>query len=155
MVIGFCGVLLFLFVPESFWDRTPSPKSRKTSTLSRLSTFSQRVASNALGKPHLSKQVDGQAEGSSLEGPGAGSITVGFEARRASPERKHTRLLHVGFAQDDPELGKVAESNDDTDTVESPTSPSSPISETDMSPLDTSTPGLYISHIIYIQTTPF
>lgn len=31
MVVGFCGCLLFLFVPESFWDRTPIPKSRKTS----------------------------------------------------------------------------------------------------------------------------
>lgn len=26
MVVGFCGVLLFFFVPETFWDRTPRPR---------------------------------------------------------------------------------------------------------------------------------
>ncbi len=29
MIVGFCFVLIFLFVPETFWDRTPRPKSRK------------------------------------------------------------------------------------------------------------------------------
>jgi MFS family permease len=31
IVVGFCGVMLFLFVPETFWDRTPRPKSRRQS----------------------------------------------------------------------------------------------------------------------------
>lgn len=31
IVVGFFGCLLFLFVPESFWDRTPVPKSRRGS----------------------------------------------------------------------------------------------------------------------------
>src|SRR6187551_2632989 len=26
MVVALCGVLLFLFVPETFWDRKPIPK---------------------------------------------------------------------------------------------------------------------------------
>ncbi|KAK4168577.1 major facilitator superfamily domain-containing protein [Cladorrhinum sp. PSN259] len=30
MVIGFCGILLFLFVPETFWDRAPRPRKRKS-----------------------------------------------------------------------------------------------------------------------------
>jgi hypothetical protein len=30
MVVGFCTVLLFFFVPESFWDRTPHAKHRKS-----------------------------------------------------------------------------------------------------------------------------
>jgi hypothetical protein len=29
MVVAFCGVLLFFFVPETFWDRAPVPRSRK------------------------------------------------------------------------------------------------------------------------------
>lgn len=33
MVVVFCWVLLFLFVPESFWDRVPRPKSRRSSLL--------------------------------------------------------------------------------------------------------------------------
>lgn len=28
MIVGFCGVLLFLFAPETFWDRAPIPRSR-------------------------------------------------------------------------------------------------------------------------------
>ncbi|KXX82601.1 Protein HOL1 [Madurella mycetomatis] len=30
LVVAFCGVLLFFFVPETFWDRAPVPRSRKT-----------------------------------------------------------------------------------------------------------------------------
>lgn len=29
LIGGFCLILLFLFVPETFWDRTPRPKSRR------------------------------------------------------------------------------------------------------------------------------
>ncbi|KAF2149581.1 MFS general substrate transporter [Myriangium duriaei CBS 260.36] len=29
IVVGFCGILLFLFVPETFWDRAPLPKKPK------------------------------------------------------------------------------------------------------------------------------
>ncbi|KAI9841303.1 MAG: hypothetical protein M1837_000789 [Sclerophora amabilis] len=32
IVVGFCFVLLFFFVPETFWDRTPRPKLRTTSS---------------------------------------------------------------------------------------------------------------------------
>lgn len=31
IVVAFCGITLFLFVPETFWDRTPRPKSRTQS----------------------------------------------------------------------------------------------------------------------------
>ncbi|KAH8802727.1 putative MFS transporter [Xylogone sp. PMI_703] len=31
IIIGFCFVLLFLFVPETFWDRTPRPRDRSRS----------------------------------------------------------------------------------------------------------------------------
>ena len=27
MVVGFCFILIFLFVPETFWDRTPKPRT--------------------------------------------------------------------------------------------------------------------------------
>ena len=45
---GFCLVLLFLFVPETFWDRTPRPKSRRP-------TPGQRSISNLLRPPASSK----------------------------------------------------------------------------------------------------
>lgn len=34
MIVGFCFVLLFFFLPETFWDRTPRPKAK-----SRKGTF--------------------------------------------------------------------------------------------------------------------
>jgi len=41
MVVGFCFVLMFLFVPETFWDRTPRPhtKSKKTTFASLSAIF--------------------------------------------------------------------------------------------------------------------
>ncbi|EPE24482.1 MFS general substrate transporter [Glarea lozoyensis ATCC 20868] len=43
MVVGFCGVLLFFFVPESFWDRTPHGRHHKPAkSMSRLSVLLQR-----------------------------------------------------------------------------------------------------------------
>lgn len=30
-IVAFCGCLLFIFVPETFWDRTPVPRSRAPS----------------------------------------------------------------------------------------------------------------------------
>ncbi|KAL1959659.1 hypothetical protein VTO42DRAFT_1694 [Malbranchea cinnamomea] len=35
IIVGFCLVLLFLFVPETFWDRTPRPRVRKRPSLHR------------------------------------------------------------------------------------------------------------------------
>ncbi|KAF4548828.1 MFS antiporter-like protein 3 [Elsinoe fawcettii] len=45
LVVGFCLILLFLFVPETFWDRTPRPHKHHTAklplrkSLSRMSSF--------------------------------------------------------------------------------------------------------------------
>lgn len=36
LVVGFGGVMLFLFVPETFWDRTPRPKGLRRRSTSRL-----------------------------------------------------------------------------------------------------------------------
>ena len=40
MVVGFCFVLVFLFVPETFWDRTPRPKGHSKSRKSTLASLS-------------------------------------------------------------------------------------------------------------------
>ncbi|KAI1427226.1 major facilitator superfamily domain-containing protein [Xylaria sp. FL1777] len=41
IVVGFCGILLFFFVPETFWDRSPIPKSSRR-VAKRPSFFSRR-----------------------------------------------------------------------------------------------------------------
>jgi MFS family permease len=45
IVVGFCSLLLFLFVPETFWDRAPVPHKRKTQTrsMSNLNIFRSRA----------------------------------------------------------------------------------------------------------------
>ncbi|KAI1311267.1 major facilitator superfamily domain-containing protein [Xylaria venustula] len=42
IVVGFCGILLFFFVPETFWDRTPIPRSSRRPVSKRPSFFSRR-----------------------------------------------------------------------------------------------------------------
>jgi MFS family permease len=45
VVVGFCSLLLFLFVPETFWDRAPIPHKRKNKnrTLSNINIFHLRL----------------------------------------------------------------------------------------------------------------
>ena len=43
IVVGFCSLLLFLFVPETFWDRAPVPHKRKTRSMSNLNIFRSRA----------------------------------------------------------------------------------------------------------------
>lgn len=41
MIVGFCLFLMFFFVPETFWDRTPRPRSKnRFASLSNLISFS-------------------------------------------------------------------------------------------------------------------
>ncbi|KAI8195630.1 hypothetical protein KHU50_010734 [Colletotrichum sp. SAR 10_65] len=80
MVVALCGVLLFLFVPETFWDRTPVPKSRKPS---RRPSFRHRLSSRN-DVPQVAKTPT--AAGPTSPAP-------------LSPSHPH-KDLHVGFAPD-------------------------------------------------------
>lgn len=103
MVVGFCGVLLFFFVPETFWDRSPVPKSRKTSrNTSRFSLFS--------GMRSPKPQQAAAAPVAGLDKQGDGVLDDLNRERLMSPSQKPTsrrpsilqrpstaRHLHVGF----------------------------------------------------------
>ncbi|KAI0399251.1 major facilitator superfamily domain-containing protein [Xylaria palmicola] len=87
IVVGFCGVLLFFFVPETFWDRTPIPKSarrvaRRPSFFSRRSSARQAVPS--VTHTGAEQRTPGVAEGKPAE-----------EKQEAARPRQHR---HVGFA---------------------------------------------------------
>lgn len=61
MIVGFCLFLMFFFVPETFWDRTPRPRSKsRFASLSNLISFSAqengRAASNT-GVPSSNSAV--------------------------------------------------------------------------------------------------
>lgn len=82
---------MFLFVPESFWDRTPHPKSHRSSTVMHLVDISSRIASSSLGAGSI-KQVDGQADTPD-------SASTKDEVQPDDPP-KSPRKLRVRFAGD-------------------------------------------------------
>merc|ERR1712000_406520 len=66
MVVGFCGVLLFFFVPETFWDRSPVPKSRSrkpSNATSRFSLFSGMRSPKHTRAPATATQLEKQGDG--------------------------------------------------------------------------------------------
>jgi hypothetical protein len=111
-VVGFCAILLLLFVPETFWDRTPRPKTRNASkNTSKFSLFSHGKSSDARPKTPLTNQVDGSMNEANLDRITSGT-TAGCHLRKPSPVRRLTRDLHVGFATDSRDAQKDEESKD-------------------------------------------
>jgi Major Facilitator Superfamily len=82
LTASFCGVLLFLFVPETFWDRTPRPKSRRP-------TMRQRSISNLLHPLSPSKEK---------EASGRRSINVEEDIKTPRRKRLHDLNTHAHFA---------------------------------------------------------
>ncbi|RMJ13586.1 hypothetical protein CDV36_006750 [Fusarium kuroshium] len=104
MIIGLSAVLLFLFVPETFWDRTPHPKprvpSKRPSFLRRLSS---RHRTQDTGEEGL--KIDGELHGSEGQQP-------------ASPGPSHrNKHLHVGFANAEGDSPEAFASEESTGTV--------------------------------------
>jgi len=103
MVVAFCGVLLFFFNPESFWDRTPRPKSRKGSkNYSRVSLFSRKSSKRSHGThpKEAPTQVDGIGEDGNPRGPfikNSSAITLPNQPPSA---RHSTHELRVKFTAD-------------------------------------------------------
>lgn len=148
MVVGFCWILLFLFVPETFWDRTPRPKSRhNTKNNSRLSLIRQRLASHVSHVSHHihphpksppAHQIDGNGEGpleKTTTSPSAAEPTL----RRPSEVHRPARNLHVGFA------GEDHDTTEKLDTHDSHVSPSNghtdPLASVGMTPVESPSSG--------------
>ncbi|KAI0391713.1 MFS general substrate transporter [Xylariaceae sp. FL0594] len=88
IVVGFCGILLFFFVPETFWDRTPIPRQSRR-VKKRPSFFSRR--SSARGTvPQVSQAPDGTTAHTATDN--AGPTEEKHEGERSAHNR------HVGFA---------------------------------------------------------
>lgn len=65
LVVAFSAVLLFLFVPETFWDRTPIPKSRTASRPGLFKRMSSKWSHHGL-VPHDGLSPEGQTEKPSI-----------------------------------------------------------------------------------------
>lgn len=107
MVVGFCAILLFFFVPESFWDRSPVPKNRGNSkNASRLSLLSSwRLSKSPPPLNTLERQADGN-----LDDLGSDKPLSAVPSRMSAPKRpamvhrtSTTRHLHVGFVKSESE----------------------------------------------------
>ena len=99
MVVGLCLVLMFLFVPETFWDRTPQPhkKSRRTALANLSKIFQQKPHDEKSG---LSTGGDGPIDmrklaiGNSRSAAGSGHTTI-------AERRRQKNAQHVGFVDQD------------------------------------------------------
>lgn len=108
MVVGLCFFLMFFFVPETFWDRTPRPRSRRTG----LASLSRIFHHNA----HDEKGVDGPSDmrrlaiGNSASAAGSGRATI-------AERRQQRNAQHVGFVDQAEKEGEDASEKDDADLV--------------------------------------
>ena len=155
MVVGFCWVLLFLFVPETFWDRTPRPKSRHTSkNNSGLSVFRQRLASHVSHYMHphpkslpASHQVDGSSD-APLEKTSTSRSTAESVLRRPSQVHRPARSLHVGFASEDHEWNEKSDSRESYNGHASPSNGQvGPIAAIGTTPLETPSSGEILHYL--------
>ncbi|KAK0655527.1 general substrate transporter [Cercophora newfieldiana] len=110
IIVGFCGVLLFFFVPETFWDRRPTPKTSRKS--SARPNFFRRYSSKHIVPHH--------------EAPAAASTEIeGVEAAPATPlpTQRRAKPARVGFAAD-PEVDEQSREKASTpDAAKRPVSP--------------------------------
>ena len=113
MVVGFCFLLMFLFVPETFWDRTPRPhsKSRKIG-ITNISKIFHHSSGTQEEKGVLSAGGDGPSDmrrlaiGNSALGAGSGRPTI-------AERRQQRNAQHVGFADQTAKESEVSlEKND-------------------------------------------
>jgi hypothetical protein len=101
MVVAFCFFLIFLFVPETFWDRTPRPKLH---TKSRRSTW---TSLGGLFTPsHLKKDInplEGNHDGpSDMRKIAIENATAAYDpaAGTIAQRRQQKANHHVGFTDD-------------------------------------------------------
>ncbi|TGO81901.1 hypothetical protein BPOR_0978g00030 [Botrytis porri] len=130
MIGGFCWVLLFFFVPETFWDRTPRPKRSRSRSHSRKGSNMSQMIHTFGGLRHSSSKVH-VAPAHQLDGiegdqhqQAARSPQI-QQMRTAEP----TRSLHVGFVPDDMHSDSTStkidedDKEEDQDAIIRPTSP--------------------------------
>lgn len=96
MVVGFCFVLMFLFVPETFWDRTPRPhtKSKKT-TFASLSAIFHHSTNERNGTAPAGE--DGAVDLRKLA-TGNSAIAKGSDRPTIADRRQQRNTHRVGFA---------------------------------------------------------
>ena len=114
MVVGFCFGLVFFFVPETFWDRTPRPSMKKGKT-----TFTS--ISTIFNHPHNGKKSNislGGAGPSDIRKFAIGNSAAAESGPRTIAERRHEKnSQHVGFIDNPVSVDGQVESGEKGDAV--------------------------------------
>jgi MFS family permease len=114
MVVGSCFFLIFFFVPETFWDRTPRPRGRSHA---RSRSHSPRRHKHF----HLPIRNNKKSTDELAEPAASSAVATPLAATPLDHPRKATKAAHVGFADD-------LESNTSRLHTDVPPTPHSPIS---------------------------
>ncbi len=120
MFVGFCFFLIFFFVPETFWDRRPTPHRRHPRSRSVSPGKHHHHPHFHLGRKHSGKHPDEIEKVKSAAGPST--------SLPASPEQhtKRHKGEHVGFAN--MEAPVHDHTHTDVGHTDLPATPRSPIS---------------------------
>jgi MFS family permease len=125
IVVGFCWFLLFFFVPETFWDRTPRPKSRTASKRPSIAQFYRKMSQHSgFGAQH-DGAGDEKPHGASDVIPGVQITEPKSALSPGTPRTTKRSPLHVGFSMANQEDVPL----DDTGSVLHASVPGSPIAE--------------------------
>ncbi|KAI1370700.1 MFS general substrate transporter [Hypoxylon crocopeplum] len=95
MVVAFSGALLFFFVPETFWDRSPIPRSRRHPK--RPSLFSRRSSARQVSKAHLNDAAAVNGEKPTVDAGKEKTVENHYEPASPTTQPRHKKV-HVGFA---------------------------------------------------------
>lgn len=117
MVVGFCFFLMFLFVPETFWDRTPRPrsKSRRTALANISKIFSHDSHHEAQDETQAAHTGgDGSLDMRKLAIGNSATAAAGTSRATIAERRMQKHTQHVGFADQAEVL------RDDTQTERKP-----------------------------------
>jgi multidrug resistance protein len=117
IVVGLCFFLIFFFVPETFWDRTPKPRGRsRNQSRNHSRNPSQHRGVFHLPARHSKKSTEELGKQTPLAVPATPQPT--------SPLEHHKKTAHVGFADDPKDDVPESQGHAETD----PGTPGSPIS---------------------------
>ncbi|KAK3996949.1 major facilitator superfamily domain-containing protein [Cladorrhinum sp. PSN332] len=124
IIVGFCGIMLFLFVPETFWDRAPRPRKRKSKSrpASLFRGFSRP------GSRPASRPASRGGDASQPITPGLHPVDGQIGTEVTPPAPAAARTVRVGFATPELELDEGGKPTDDSTIppTKAESSPSSP-----------------------------
>ncbi|KAK3064175.1 hypothetical protein LTS18_009544, partial [Coniosporium uncinatum] len=98
IIVGFCFVLLFLFVPETFWDRTPRPRHMLKRSGSRSGSVINMFHSFGHQRHHANEQADG------VDDHRQHGLSMQPSLQSATPGSPYQQPRHAHFQTDSSEF---------------------------------------------------